>query len=64
MLGEVTGCVGYDSVCECRLSVNGHPPVVEGSVNGYIQIIYHDFVSVSSVNFSLGCNNLKSSSIV
>ena len=40
MLGEVIGCVGYDSVCECRLSVNGHPPVVEGSVNGYVQIIY------------------------
>ena len=48
MLGEVIGCVGYDSVCECRLSVNGHPPVVEGSVNGYVQIIYLFFVSVSS----------------
>ena len=41
MLGGVNGCVGNDSVCECRLSVNGHPPAGGGSVNSYVQIIYH-----------------------
>ena len=54
VLDGVIGCVGCDSVCECRLSVHGRHTVSGGSVNGYVQVIYH-VASIFAVNISLGC---------
>ena len=39
MLGGLIGCVGYDSVCECRLSLNGHP--FRESLHSQTLLCYH-----------------------
>ena len=64
MLGGMVRRVRYDRVGERRFPVYGHLPVCGSSVNGYIQVVILLSVSISAVNFNLGCIALKSLSIV
>jgi len=55
------GGEGDDGVCKRGFSVYGGPQVCGGSVCGYVKVVQP--FSVSAVNCSLWCRELKSSRI-